>query len=136
MIISPKIVTAKTSITERIKDEPPKQIFRLQWRIQRNKGVHTDSPRVSFLQQMLFRVGKRIEALQRRYPRHLSAATETYQPRQNKGTSATPSVNYTHNKIAKEGNQMHPNSLFVKPCRKEIPRVSPALILKFIPRVC
>jgi len=37
---------------------------------------HTNSARVSLLQQVLLRMWKRIEALQRRYPRHLSAAIE------------------------------------------------------------
>jgi hypothetical protein len=35
---------------------------------------HTNSTRVSLLQQVFLRMWKRIEALQRRYPRHLSAA--------------------------------------------------------------
>jgi len=37
---------------------------------------HTNSARVSLLQQVLLCMWKRIEALQRRYPHHLSAAIE------------------------------------------------------------
>ena len=82
IIISPTIVTVKYTNKKSKLNIHPKDISIHQRQLPKIYPC-TYSTRVSLLQQVVFRVRKRIEVLQRRYPPHLCSWHKTYhQPRQ------------------------------------------------------